>query len=455
MQSNIFRMSDEDVLTTELLGKFISKNDRIADTKYKQLWKAYMNDYKIFKKPRKASWKPDHRVAVNFAAYITDTFEGFFIGNPIRITSSDKELARYVNDLSDQNNQEDKDSELSSIVSIFGRGYEMYYVDEEAQIRTAYLDPMEAFMIYDEGIVSKPLYFVRYYVDSHGVKRGSISDDTYIRYFEMNPTLQFYGEERLHGFKYVPATEYQMNSARRGVFENVLTLIDEFNDALSEKCNDVSYFADAYLKILGATLDEPSIKFMRDNRVINLEGDGAKDIIVDFLQKPNGDETQEHLLDRLMDLIFITAMVCNVADDHFATSSGVALKYKLLQMLNLAKRKERKFVEGLNRRYRIIFSNPLCPLKETDWVKLKYTFTPNVPANVEDEAKTATLLSGITSRETQLSVLSVVDDVDEEMQRIQAEEQSYLTDYELARTTDDETADTETKEEVTGTGGGT
>ena len=111
----------------------------------------------------------------------------------------------------------------------------------------------------------------------------------------------------------------------------------------------------------------------------------------------------------------------NISDENFDTSSGIALKYKLLAMSNLAKTKERKFTSGMNRRYRLIFSNPVSGMKKDDWMKLHFRFTQNVPANLLDEAQIAAQLSGIVSEETQLSVLSIVDDVKAEIERKEAE----------------------------------
>ena len=200
-------------------------------------------------------------------------------------------------------------------------------------------------------------------------------------------------------------------------------MIDAYNKAVSEKANDVDYFADAYLKILGTLLEEDEIKHIRDDRIINFDGDTEK-LIVEFLQKPNGDETQENLINRLEKLIFQISMVANISDENFGTSSGIALKYKLQAMSNLSKTKERKFTSGMNRRYKLIFSNPVSGMKEDDWVKLKFKFTPNFPANILEESQIAGNLSGITSQKTQLKVLSVVDSVDEEIQQIEKEEES-------------------------------
>ena len=418
---DIFRITDAQSMTADLLSDYITRNDVAAATRYSRLHAAYEGDYPVYHQPAKPAWKPDNRLGVNFARYIVETFEGFFMGIPVKVTAEDKELSEYVNYLDSYNLQDDQNAELSRIVSIYGRGYEIYYIDENGEICTAVLDPMESFMIYSDSIKPRPRYFVRTYTGADGVRRGSISDETTVRYFEYNPELQFLPEEKSHGFSGVPATEYTMNRSRRGIFEDVLPLIDSYNRALSEKADDVDYFSDAYLKVLGTKIDKDTANFMRSNRIINLDGD-CSGIVVDFLQKPSGDDTQEHLLDRLERQIFSIAMVCNISDEQFATSSGIALRYKLLPMINLASTKEMKFRGCLMQRYRTIFSNPLSQALPDSWTGLQFTFTRNLPADLLDEAETAGKLAGITSRKTQLSVLSMVDDVDREIAQIEAED---------------------------------
>ena len=202
-----------------------------------------------------------------------------------------------------------------------------------------------------------------------------------------------------------------------------MTMIDEYNDAISEKANDVDYFADAYLKILGAALDNDTLCAIRDNRIINFEGNDVSDLVVEFLEKPNGDETQEHLLDRLERQIYQISMVANISDENFGTSSGIAMRYKLQAMSNMAASKQRKFQAGLNKRYKLIFSNPVSGMRSDDWVKLTYQFSLNLPANLLEETQIAQGLTGIVSQKTQLSVLSIVDNVQAEIDQMRQEEE--------------------------------
>jgi SPP1 family phage portal protein len=424
MRKEIYRISPDEELTDAKLSKFIMRHAAESTFRYKQLQDAYETDFPIFHEPKKPEWKPDNRIAVNFAKYIVDTMNGYFIGNPVKITvdGGEESIEKYVEFLDQYNDQDDNNAELSKICSIYGKGYEMYYNDEDGNVGIIYLDPTESFMIYDDSVLKRERYFVRLYRDEDDVLHGSVSDQEKVRWFTIKGKIVWDDQEQLHYFDGVPATEYRENKECQGIFEPVLSIINAFNKAISEKANDVDYFADAYLKIIGTLLDEDELKHVRSDRVINFDGDGES-VIVDFLQKPNGDTTQENLLDRLQNLIFLIAMVANISDENFGTSSGIAMAYKLQGMSNLRKTKERKFTSGMNRRYKLIFSNPGNTMQKDDWVKLHYKFTPNVPANLLEESQIAQNLSGVVSQETQLGVLSVVDNPRAEIERIEKEEE--------------------------------
>lgn len=424
MRRKIYRISTEEELTDAKLGEFIAKHAEESSKIYKPLKNAYETDYPIFHDPAKPKWKPDNRIAVNFAKYIVDTMNGYFIGNPIKISvdSGEEKIEKYIEFLDQYNDQDDSNAELSKICSIYGKGYEMYYNDQDGNVGITYLNPMEAFMIRDDSVLMRERYFVRLYKDSDDVLHGSVSDDQKVRWFTIKGKIVWDKEEKEHYFDGVPATEYRENKECQGIFEPVVSMINAYNKAISEKANDVDYFADAYLKVLGTLLDEDDVKHIRDDRIINFDGD-AEGLAIDFLQKPDGDVTQEHLIDRLEKLIFQIAMVANISDENFGTSSGIAMAYKLQAMNNLRKTKERKFTSGMNRRYKLIFSNPANDMGKDDWVKLHYKFTPNVPANVLEESQIAQNLSGVVSQETQLGILSVVDNPKTEIKRIEKEEE--------------------------------
>lgn len=411
---------DHEITVTEL-QEFLDLHRKEVKNRFAKLKAAYESDHDILHEDKKPAYKPDNRIVVNFPKYIVDTINGFFIGNPIKITAEDTAVAEYVEYLDQYNDQDDNNAELSKLCDIFGRGFEVYYTDEEAELCITYCSPVEAFMIYDDSIVERPMYFVRRWYDRDNHEHGEIYGNRYKRTFTITGGLRFTDEWMPHNFEGVPATEFIENAERQGAFEPVLSIVNAYNKAISEKANDVDYFADAYMKVLGAALDEEGIKHIRDNRIINFEGDDAGKIVVDFMGKPEGDTTQENLLERLERLIFQISMVANISDENFGSATGIALKYKLQAMSNLAKTKERKFVSGMNRRYKLLFSHPASKVQKDAWMQLKYQFTTNMPANLLEEAQIAAQMEGIVSHETQLRVLSIVDNVEDELEKIEEE----------------------------------
>ncbi|WP_373739509.1 phage portal protein, partial [Jeotgalibaca porci] len=239
-------------------------------------------------------------------------------------------------------------------------------------------------------------------------------------------------EPELHYYGGVPIVEYVMSEERQSIFEGVKTLMNAINRTLSEKANDIDYYADSYLKILGAELDAETIQTLRDNRTINMSGEGSENIVVDFVTKPSADEAQENLIERLIDLVYQMAMVANVNDDQFATASGVAQEFKLQPMSNMAKNLDRKFKSGMSRRFKMLFAivTNIQSTYRDEWSSVNYTFTRNMPRNLVDEAEVAAKLEGVVSKETQLNVLSIVDNAKQEMDRM-AEEDAEAPTYDF------------------------
>lgn len=437
----MFRLARDTEMTLTLLSEFLTKHTHEVKNRYEPLYNAYTSDHEILHDPAKPKYKPDNRVVVNFPKYIVDTMNGFFIGNPIKIVAEDEAVSDYVEYLDRYNDQDDNNAELAKICSIYGKGNEMYYTDEESELCITYLDPKEAFMIYDESIIERPLFFVRRYVDREGFEYGSISDETSVRNFKVTGGLRWLDEWTKHYFPGVPATEYVENGERQGIFEPVMSMVNAYNKAISEKANDVDYFADAYLKVLGTAIDKDDVQFIRDNRIVNFEGDGSDKIIAEFMEKPNSDTTQENLLERLERLIFQISMVANISDENFGTASGIAMKYKLQSMSNLEKTKERKFAAGMNRRYQLLFGHPASKVPADAWIQLQYKFTPNIPANLQEEAQIASQLEGITSHETQLKVISAVEDVKGELDKIEEENKEAMTPVDRQMFPDEEEDD--------------
>lgn len=422
LDGNVFIFPvDEKLESNDLMG-FINKNQQLAQS-YQENRKMYVGNHDVLHQASR-DHGPDNRLVANLPHYIVDTYNGFFLGIPPKITLDNKGDNDKLQQWNDTNSLQDKLNEISKQADIYGRSLAFVYQDESSQTKIAYTSPDTAFMIYDNTVARNPLAFVRYWVDSQNILNGMVYYADEVQSFSGNA----FKDREPNPFKMVPAVEFYDNEERQGLFDNVKTLVNALDRVLSQKANQVEYFDNAYLKILGVNLDQdgdglPDADLIGNQMIYSPDAD-ATNATVDFISKPDGDAMQEHIIDRLVSMIYQISMVANLNDEAFAgNSSGVALKYKLLPMQNMAANKERKFTESLRSLYRIIFSvgTILSEQQSEAWQGLNFQFKRNLPANLADEAQTASTLMTVTSHETALSTLSCVDDPKAELQRIQEE----------------------------------
>lgn len=424
---------DEDI-TPEVIAKFM-RIHQMELPRYQYLMNCYKGQMEIYDYAKKDNYKPDNRLVVNFPKYITDTFTGYFNGIPVKKSHPDESVAEVLVNFDNLNDMEDEESELAKMACVYGRCYEFMYQNEQTETCVVYNSPEDMFLVYDNSIKQEPLFAVRYGLDDNNVFEGEYyGPDKNCKLTGSESALQF-GEEIGKYYDDLPVTEFYINEERMSVFESVITLFNAFNKAISEKANDVEYFSDQYIAFLGAEIETDDLAKIRDNRTINYYGNGAENVDVKFLDKPDSDSQTENLLDRLQKLIFQTSMVANISDENFGQSSGTALAYKLEAMSNLALQAQRKFQSAMNKRYRLFFSLATnVPAGSSDgWKDIEYTFTRNEPKNIKEEAETAQMLMGVTSEETALSVLSVVSDVKTEIDKIDAEKpNNEVPDYDFS-----------------------
>lgn len=420
-------------IDSAVLAYYISKH-KTEISRYEMLWKMYRGRHAIVDAEEKDSYKPDNRIVANFARYVVETFNGYFMGKPVTVSHEDPELSKQVNRLMKLNDQDDNNAELSKLVRIYGRAYEFLYQNENTETCITYNSPLDMFMVYDDTIAQRPFFAVRYYLNEDNRLQGEIyTSDKVYDFIQGEKGYQIINDQP-HYYQDVPVIEYVNNDERQGIFEPVISMINAFNKALSEKANDVDYFADAYLAILGVQLDKDGLQKIRDNRIINFFGtddpEQIKNIVVEFLQKPDGDSSQEHLLDRLEKLIYQMAMVTNLNSESFGNASGVGLLFKLQEMENLALAAERKFTSGMNRRFKMLFRLPtnVSASQSEEWFNLDFTFHRNIPRDVLSEINAAQEAAGLLPLEDRVSMVSTVKDPKAVAEQMKEESGGAVTD---------------------------
>ena len=412
---------------------------------------------------------PDNRRIVNMPKKLVDSFNGYFIGTPIDIAYQDPSdegtvESNKVNDLITAMTKhqvlDDVFTEASKWSSVYGRAYLYLYTDEKAYPYITFLDPLNTFMVYDNTIRDKPLFGVTYsyYPDNQG------NESLHGQLIEVNDTVPFSNsattndsltfdeepdpdtgvdDQLAHPFDQLPMAEVMDNEERIGVFDDLISLVDDLDSAMSAKANDSDSFAASVLKVINSELSDEQLKEIKDSRVLNLyldkawaESDESKALPMpdaEFMEKPTGDQLQENQIQHDTDFIYQVAQIPNLDNIDFSTSAAQALDFKIHSMKIKALNKETKMKKALTQIWACALQAQGIDVNDVD--NLEYTFNFTIPHNLLAEAQTANELQSTTSQETAIASLSNVPDAKKEMQKIAAE-QDQLAQQAKERMTD-------------------
>lgn len=457
----MYRLNKDTVPTGELIKALVDDFKATKMARLQKLDRYYKGQHDILGRVIEDTSKPNNRIVNPYPKYITDMAVGYFMGSPVKYGSQDDEsLMEKLQSVLDRNADSTHNMELSKQVSIFGVGFELLYLKEVpnavSEIRYALLEPDKTFMVYDNSIDSEPLFAVRFYEEYDFISKES---KEFYEVYTSEEYILFTGDskglvevERLeHFFGDVPVIEYKNNAERLGDFELVLTLIDAYDLAVSDTANDLSYFSDAYMKLSGMELVDPSqipleagetfaealdrlatdypesnfvtttdLIAMKQNRMLIL----PKDSDAQFLTKSVDYQSVEVYKTRTREDIHKFSMTPDLTDTSFASNaSGVAMKYKLLGLENTAVTKENMFKGSLQVRVKLITHMLNVRGGNHDYNQVFFSFSRNTPQDNEAIVKMAKELLGLVSHETALGTLpsSIVDDTAYEMEKLQEE----------------------------------
>lgn len=420
----MFRLESADKLTQDMIRELIIKFRVEGLPRLKKLKDYYLNKTAILRRPCVDPSKPNNKVVHPFAQYITDTLVGYFVGEPISYTSNE-DIAN-LKMIFEYNDEQDENVTIAKNCSIYGKAYELIYIDEDGNVRLVALDPREVIPVYGTSLDNELIGAVRFYMNRDlvfGVDEMIVevyTDKEIIRYKTGDAVADLHFLDcKQHGFNDVPIIEYRNNDDCYGDYEGVMSLIDAYDILVSDDLNDFEYFVDAYLALYGYTAEPEDIAKMKQQRVLLMDNDSK----AEWLVKKGDSQGVETTKERLERDIHKFSKTPNTNDKNFGgNTSGVAMKYKLLGTENIASIKERKFKKGLQRRLELI-SGILSVLSRPsfDWMGTDITFTRNVPINEDDVADMIKNLNGIVSKKTLVSQLPFVEDVDQEMEQLNQE----------------------------------
>ncbi len=389
--------------------------------------------------------KADYRIAHNFAKLITTFYTAYLTGIPISVDSNNEKAQEFINDINFRNEIDVLHMDLMTDFSKYGRAYEILYRATDDTNKTAVSNPFWTLVIYDTSVEMKPLCALRFPTtrikDKELTTVTMYTDTSIIEYepcaLDMDDLKE--GNRMPHYFGQMPIIEYSRNRYRKSDYEDILTLIDAYDSAVSDTANYMTDTNDSLLAILG-DIDSSKIELQKDANALILESgrtEEGKQTSVDakYLYKHYDSASIEAHKKRLINDIHKMTFTPDLTDENFVgNASGVAMEWKTFGLKQAIVNKISTFKKGIIKRY-LLFANLENKLSKVigDLQDLKVTFYLNVPENIDKELEVFINAGGRLSQKTLLETLSFVKSSDEEIKKIE-EEQAKVSN--LLRTND-------------------
>jgi SPP1 family phage portal protein len=321
------------------------------------------------------------KIPVSYARKIITTIAGYMF-KPDSITYSFDEAVdqEYITDLYSENDEGMHNAEMGRRVSIYGTSYEMLYLDKDANLRLYAPDVWEVIPIYNYDLEPTLIAFIRWYMSGKYVKLD-IYTDTLIDHYSIdtedkNPKSLLSGSDP-NLLDFIPLNIFKNNNEMMGDFENVLKLIDAYDNLLSS-CNDeLIKWAISYLLLAGCKLEDTQIEQMKATRTIS--GLDSKDSI-SWLTKDINTEFLKFMRDALREEIQLLTHVPDFVKLRSGESqSGASLDRLLFDFEFLCATKESFFKKALYNRFSLIDLN--YDIGDNFKSNIKITFNRNKPSD--------------------------------------------------------------------------
>lgn len=365
--------------------------------------------------------RSNNKVSCNFIKKFIKEEVSYSVGNDVTYVSKNsdaniiKDIDYYLSHWSAKH-----DSDLAKRMLTYGFAFELYYIDKESQFSSRIITPREGYAYTDD--FGNVLFFMHIFQKRFSTNIYiDLYDDAYI--YHLNNGFQEISEKTTHVFGIVPIGIAQVSAERQDdtIYKDIKGLQDAYETNLSDISNEISDFRNAYLTFAGCELKEEQIKDMKKLGIINLPGEKS---VASWLIKNINDTFVQNTLNTLEDKMYQLSSHINHNEKMQSNLSGVALRSRLISLEEKCKLNQKAIADCIKRRLKMLFIY-LKWLKglNYDYRDIKTKFTPNIPQDDLNSAQIISQLNGKLSTETGLSLLSFVDNPQNEMEKLRREQE--------------------------------
>lgn len=429
----MFYLNKDMELSVELLNKMINRFNLDVKPKLEKNKKYYDGIQAILNKSYADDTKPCNRTVTNYCKNIADSYCGYLATAGFISYKSDQDI-EDVMDILRYNDYQAEDSDFLLNALVYGKAAELMYTDQYGKVRFKQIKPTQCFGVYDDSLTGDLTHFVRLYPvnewDEADVWNVDVYDDYIVKHYTMNGENGnvTYINEEYHFFNQCPANIFALPD-EKSIFECIISLQDAANELLSSEIDDYSAFCDAYLALTAMDAEAEELAAMKQNRLLVFP-EGGK---AEWLVKPANDAQIENMLKRIHDSIYRIAACPDFSSESFVggVSSGIAIRYRLTGMETRAGKIEAEMKKALQRRIEIITGIASLKLGEEVFRDIEITFKRNIPEDMTATIAMINTLKGTVSDATLLSQLSFIQDVNAELEAVEAQKQANIATYGL------------------------
>ena len=374
--------------------------------------------------------RPNYSINVNMAKYIIDVATGYAFGNPIKYTTDEenaKDILDRIQYVHKNCNVAELDFQQGGDMATYGVSYQLVMAIGEGAIEDRiifkHLNPLQTFYVVDNTILETPVcgvYFYSYKENNIDKTKIYVYDKDFLTIFVEKGGVITQESQEFHNMGYIPIIQCLNNDDAFSDIQCVTDLLDSLSLAVSNNTDNLQSIANAILAISGGTLNKEQIDQINEFKVANLPV-GA---VMQWVIKNVDPTAEQQQVDNLLNFIFQISQVPDLTDDAFGgNQSGVAMQYKLWGLDQLWVTKTTKYKKAIVQRLKILMHLLQYQFKNTVQMldEINITFDKNLPKDNSAEYTMVQALKDVVSKRTLLENISIVDDIEAEIEALDEE----------------------------------
>jgi SPP1 family phage portal protein len=385
--------------------------------------------------------KPNNKIPHGWHKLLVDQKTAYLVGQPINFSADDDKLTEFINEyLGEQ--WDDTVNELIKNASNKGKEWLHPYIDENGEFDFIITPAEQIIPIYEDYRKKKLSAVIRYYpwvyVDEETI-RAELWDENHVYYYvqtngefipdpseEENPQSHFYYNNKGYGWGKVPFIPFRNNEQEKSDLAYYKQVIDAYDKRVSDNQNSFDELQELIYVLRGydgQNLGE-FVQNMKYYKAVKVSDEGG----VDTIQAEVPMEAIMRHMDNLKDSIYTFGQGVDISSDKFGNSpSGIALKF-LYSLLDLkASALERKFRPAIQQLIWFLCEYLSISGKgQYDYKAVDFTFKRSMMVNELEMATIVQNSKGIISDKTAIANHPFVDDLEQELERIEEEKEAYV-----------------------------